>query len=58
MRMLPRTLLGMAICVPLLALLVGSLAAPQAQQAPERKAEPFAGWFKRIDETHLDFTHY
>lgn len=58
MRMLPRTLLGMAVCVPLLALLVGSLAAPQAQQAPERKAEPFAGWFKRIDETHLDFTHY
>ena len=30
----------------------------QAQQAAERKQEPFPGWFKRIDETRLDFTHY
>jgi hypothetical protein len=58
MRTLLRAIVGSLALATALALLASSLAAPQAQQAPERKAEPFAGWFKRIDETHLDFTHY
>ena len=58
MRTLLRATLGLMVFAALLALLAGALSAPQAQQAPERKVEPFPGWFKRIDETHLDFTHY
>lgn len=29
-----------------------------AQDAPEKKTDPFAGWNKRVAETHLDFRHY
>jgi hypothetical protein len=30
----------------------------RAQNAPERKTDPFPGWNKRVSETHLDFRHY
>ena len=32
--------------------------APSAQQAPEKKTDPFPGWNKRIAETNLDFRKY
>lgn len=53
-----RLALACTVALALLVPLAGTLEAPQAQQAPERKGEPFPGWFKRIDDTRLDFTHY
>ncbi|MCA8911025.1 MAG: hypothetical protein KDB82_04935 [Planctomycetes bacterium] len=42
-----------------LLLIGGSTLAPsRAQNAPERKADPFPGWNQRVADTKLDFRHY
>lgn len=47
------------LCTVMMLCMTGDPAsAPTAQQAPEKKTDPFPGWNQRVADTHLDFRHY